>query len=86
MLEFPTVYALRFAPDELPTGFITEENYLRNREQKRKNLVEATLHNNSPILEADDHAADTPECFNAEQLLDVLKRDLGMRNEVRNYR
>lgn len=85
VLEFPTVYALRFAPHELPTGFITEEKYFRNREQKRINLVEATLHGNSPILEADDHAVDRSECFNAEQLLDVLKRDLGMRNEIRTF-
>lgn len=81
VLEFPTVYALRFAPDKLPTGFLTEEKYLRNREQKRINLVEATLHEPSSTLDADDHATTVPECFNAEQLLEVLKQDLGMRNE-----
>ena len=80
VLEFPTVYALRFAPDELPTGFLTEEEYLRAREQKRINLVEATLHENPPMPEADDQATTVPECFNAEQLLHVLKQDLGMRH------
>lgn len=86
VLEFPTVYALRFAPDKLPTGFLTEEEYLGQREQKRINLVEATLHENPLIPEADDHTTTVPECFNAEQLLDVLKRDLGVRNEIRNHR
>ena len=86
VLEFPTVYALRFAPDELPTGFLTEEEYLRGREQKRINLVEATLHENPLVPEADDHATNVPECFNAEQLLHVLKQDLGMRREMRNFR
>lgn len=86
VLEFPTVYALRFAPAELPTGFLTEEKYFRDREQKRIKLVEATLYENSPTMEADDQATTVPECFNAEQLLDVLKRDLGIRNGIRNDR
>ena len=86
MLEFPTVYALRFASDKLPTGFITEEEHFRDRERKRISLVEATLHDNLVMSEADDHAKTAPECFNAEQLLNVLKRDLGLGDEFRNHR
>ncbi len=29
MLEFPTIYALKYPPDRLPTGFVTEEDYLK---------------------------------------------------------
>lgn len=86
VLEFPTVYALRFSPDELPTGFVTEMEHFRVREQSRINLVEATLHENQSMPEADDHAMNVPECFDAERLLDVLKRDLRMRSESRNHR
>ncbi|MCJ1266973.1 hypothetical protein MMC22_006858 [Lobaria immixta] len=28
LLEFPTIYALKYPPDKLPTGFITEAEYL----------------------------------------------------------
>lgn len=28
VLEFPTIYALKYPPEKLPTGFITETEYL----------------------------------------------------------
>lgn len=34
VLEFPTIYALKQPPDRLPTGFMTEEGYLRNMAEK----------------------------------------------------
>ncbi len=34
VLEFPTVYALKQPPDKLPTGFMTEEEYLRGLAEK----------------------------------------------------
>ncbi|KAL8902770.1 MAG: hypothetical protein Q9207_004398 [Kuettlingeria erythrocarpa] len=34
VLEFPTIYALKHPPDKLPTGFMTEEEYLRGLAEK----------------------------------------------------
>lgn len=31
LLEFPTIYALKYSPEKLPTGFITEAEYLAQR-------------------------------------------------------
>lgn len=81
------MYALRYAPEELPTGFFTEEEYFKNTGGRtRASLIEATLHDDPVVPEADDHTMTVSEGLNAEQLLDVLKRDLGVGSEIWNDR
>lgn len=31
MLEFPTIYALKYPPEKLPTGFITDDDYYKTQ-------------------------------------------------------
>lgn len=31
VLEFPTIYALKYPPEKLPTGFITEDDYYKTQ-------------------------------------------------------
>lgn len=79
MLEFPTIYALRYAPEELPTGFFTQEEYFRNTGgQTSTGLVEVTLHDEAVVPAAEDHTVTAPEDLDAGRLLDVLKQDLGV--------
>ena len=79
VLEFPTIYALRYAPEELPTGFFTQEEYFRNTGGPMSTgLVEATLHHEPVAPAAADHKVFASEGLDAGRLLDVLKQDLGV--------
>lgn len=31
VLEFPTIYALKYPPEKLPTGFVTEDDYYKTQ-------------------------------------------------------
>jgi hypothetical protein len=75
VLEFPTIYALRYAPDALPTGFITEETYFGNsRPKMRIEEIEAILQHHDNVN--GQETSDGSEGLNPKRLEEVLKRDL----------
>lgn len=79
VLEFPTIYALRNPPDQLPEGFITEEEFLKGL---RRGEVRSDL--KGLIEEVDDGEVvggglerEVQEGMDEKRLADVLRRDLG---------
>ncbi|KAL8994232.1 MAG: hypothetical protein Q9188_007126 [Gyalolechia gomerana] len=77
VLEFPTVYALKQPPDKLPTGFMTEDEYLKGIAQKG-NLDRHLdgLLNGGAGLEQEDTNGYEKQNLNEGALRDVLKKDL----------
>ncbi|KAL8735092.1 MAG: hypothetical protein Q9181_002930 [Wetmoreana brouardii] len=77
VLEFPTIYALKQTPDKLPTGFMTEEEYVKGMAQEGH----ANHHLESLLDEGRDSehhrlgGMPKPD-FNEGTLRDVLKKDL----------
>lgn len=87
MLEFPTIYALKYPPEKLPTGFVTEAEYLAqqrglgsDREEDEGTWRDGATKN------ADGHTggdgvgakeAEGEELMDENRLLAVLARDLG---------
>jgi hypothetical protein len=77
VLEFPTIYVLRYAPDTLPTGFITEETYFGNtRPKMRIEEIEAMLQHDDNV--DGQRTSDASEGLNPKRLEEVLKRDLNV--------
>ncbi|KAL9609271.1 MAG: hypothetical protein Q9167_005940 [Letrouitia subvulpina] len=72
ILEFPTIYALRQPPDKLPTGFVTEEQYLTNIVEKDQQRLLETLKREQ---ENDNDIPEDGE-VNEDALLSVLKQDI----------
>lgn len=81
VLEFPTIYALHNPPDELPEGFMVEEEYLKGIgrggvKSDLNGLIEEVANGvvgESGVEEGGKDGMDE------KRLADVLKRDLGGR-------
>ncbi|KAL8732515.1 MAG: hypothetical protein Q9166_002729 [cf. Caloplaca sp. 2 TL-2023] len=77
VLEFPTIYALKQPPDKLPTGFMTEEQYLRNvAEKARVDRRLDGLLNEAPGWGKHQLGRDGERDLDPGALQDVLKKDL----------
>ncbi|KAL8718207.1 MAG: hypothetical protein Q9225_004634 [Loekoesia sp. 1 TL-2023] len=77
VLEFPTIYALKQPPDKLPTGFMTEEEYLRSIAEKGNvNQHLDGLLNGDGELEHQDMQVHGRQDVEEGALRDVLKKDL----------
>ncbi|KAL8967375.1 MAG: hypothetical protein Q9183_002951, partial [Haloplaca sp. 2 TL-2023] len=77
VLEYPTIYALKQTPDKLPTGFITEQDYLHqmvDKGQAQQRLAE--MLEDSPGWRRDDFQDAGNPNFDNSALQDVLKKDL----------
>ena len=79
VLEFPTIYALRQPPDELPEGFTTEEQYLKGL---RKGEVKGNLNESIEEVEDGEFGKENLDegskpMMNEKRLVDVLRKDLG---------
>lgn len=77
VLEFPTIYALKQPPDKLPTGFMTEEDYLQGLAEKGH----VNRHLDGLLSGAGDWETGRTErtgerSLDEGALRDVLKRDL----------
>lgn len=75
VLEYPTIYGLSSNSDELPEGFLTEEQYLRMRKREDGELREALDKAGplpSPIQQSDSVGSDV----DPQRVLDMLKRDV----------
>lgn len=77
VLEFPTIYALKQPPDKLPTGFMTEEDYLRGIAEKRHtNRHLDGLLNGAEDWETERNERTGERDLDESALRDVLKKDL----------
>ncbi|KAI9703849.1 MAG: hypothetical protein M1836_007621 [Candelina mexicana] len=79
VLEFPTIYALKNAPDALPEGFIQESEYLGQSRAEAQELDELLSKVRAPDLEegeVEDGEKALQEAMDKKRLLDVLRRDL----------
>ncbi|KAL8679395.1 MAG: hypothetical protein Q9186_004330 [Xanthomendoza sp. 1 TL-2023] len=77
VLEFPTIYALKQSPDKLPTGFMTEDDWLKNLAEKGH--IDGHLDGllNGGHDWGQHHLdGDGKQDFDPGALRDVLKRDL----------
>ncbi|KAL9025742.1 MAG: hypothetical protein Q9196_005487 [Gyalolechia fulgens] len=77
VLEFPTIYALKQPPNKLPTGFMTEDEYLKGIAQKGSldGHLDGLFHGEGGLEHVDTNGyrkQDLNECA----LRDVLKKDL----------
>lgn len=77
VLEFPTIYALNQPPDKLPTGFMTEDEYLKGMSQ-RGHLDRHLdgLFSEEGGSEHEDTNGHGKQDLNGSALMDVLKKDL----------
>lgn len=77
VLEFPTIYALKQPPDKLPTGFTTEEEYLRGIAEKGNidKHLDGIL-NWADAWENDGGQKMGERGLDERALRDVLKKDL----------
>ncbi|KAL8950845.1 MAG: hypothetical protein Q9222_003143 [Ikaeria aurantiellina] len=77
VLEFPTIYALKQPPDRLPTGFMTEEDYLKGlaRESHQNGHLDSLLEE-AQIFEYRNGGNERDQDVNEGALRDVLKKDL----------
>jgi hypothetical protein len=78
VLEFPTIYVLPNAPDALPAGFMLEERY--NKMQKAEaaevdGLLRKTNESTGGALAA---SREEEKPLDANSILDMLKRDVGV--------
>ncbi|KAL8714320.1 MAG: hypothetical protein Q9220_001651 [cf. Caloplaca sp. 1 TL-2023] len=77
VLEFPTIYALKQPPDRLPTGFMTEEEYLKGlAKEGHLNGHLDTLLEGVQNFEYGNGAHEGEQNVNEGALRDVLKKDL----------
>ncbi len=79
VLEFPTIYALKYAPDALPEGFILESEYLGQSKAEAQELDELLSRVKAPDLEegeVEDGEKALQEAMDKKRLLDVLRKDL----------
>ena len=86
VLEFPTIYALKYPPEELPTGFVTEAEYLAqqrglgtDREEDEGGWRDGATRNADGDIGEGVRAdgAEREELMDENRLLAVLSRDLG---------
>ncbi|MCJ1463441.1 hypothetical protein MMC07_002048 [Pseudocyphellaria aurata] len=98
VLEFPTIYALKYPPEKLPTGFVTEADHLaqrRTNSQREGVIWSGSDREEDPDMLRSGHAdrdaevggAGTAagageEAMDANQFLAVLARDLGSVSEI----
>lgn len=78
VLEFPTVHILPEAPDSLPAGYMLEEQYneLQKAEEAEVNhLMQKTNQSTGGALSA---VKDEEKPLDANSILDMLKRDVGV--------
>ncbi|KAL9602516.1 MAG: hypothetical protein Q9219_001811 [cf. Caloplaca sp. 3 TL-2023] len=77
VLEFPTIYALKQPPDKLPTGFMTEEEYMKGMATKG-NLERQLdgLLSEASGLEHEDTDTHEKQDVDEGALRDVLEKDL----------
>lgn len=88
ILEFPTIYVLRYEPRKLPTGFITEETYLAQGRPIRDTGGDADMRGLGLVEQWDGEGAAAVGAgeegigghegnLDEGRLLEVLQRDLG---------
>ncbi|KAL8802970.1 MAG: hypothetical protein Q9182_003458 [Xanthomendoza sp. 2 TL-2023] len=77
VLEFPTIYALKQSPEKLPTGFVAEEDYLKNlAENEHTDRHLDGLLNEVQGWGQRKLGRDGKQELDTGALQDVLKRDL----------
>ncbi|KAL8872422.1 MAG: hypothetical protein Q9174_001942 [Haloplaca sp. 1 TL-2023] len=77
VLEYPTIYALKQTPERLPTGFITEKEYVHQMVEKGQGQHRlAELLEDSSGWRRDDFQDASNSNFDKSALEDVVKRDL----------
>lgn len=79
VLEFPTIYTLPHAPEQLPSSYMLDKQYEELREREEKELEEAMKKaGNDGVPERTD-VRDEREASNSmdpNRILDMLKRDV----------
>ncbi|KAL8691200.1 MAG: hypothetical protein Q9218_003527 [Villophora microphyllina] len=77
VLEFPTIYVLKQPPDRLPTGFMTDEEYLRGMAEKgpANRHLEDLLNAPQGLEENESHGFGT-QSLDEGALRAVIKQDL----------
>lgn len=84
VLEFPTIYALKYPPERLPTGFVTEAEYLAqqrglgsDREGTWRDGATKRADGDTRGDGVGSEEAEREELMDENRLLAVLARDLG---------
>lgn len=78
VLEYPTIYVLPEAPDSLPADYQLEEQYLKLRKAEEAEVEGLVRRTNQSTGGALNPAKEEGEKVDANSILDMLKRDVGV--------